>query len=407
MRRAFVLLHRWVALLAGLLLALLGLTGSLMVWQAELDAALNPAWFAREAACERPPAGLAGRLPRGYEHSGGATLARAAPAQPVAQVLALLGQQAPQARAAIVVAPVGPGAAYQVWERRDPATNLRREHFIDPACGDYLGSRVRGAWRLDRAHAVPLLYELHSRLLAGETGHLVAGVGALVLLGLTLSGVWLAWPRGSVGWGRVLGIKTGASPARLWFDVHRALGLWLAPLAVLLCVTGAALVFSTQARWLVAGVLPTERLARMLAASDHAGTAARMPPDGLVQQAQRAFPQATWSRLTLPAGGEAVAEVRLLQPQEPRIDTGNTRVRLAATGQVLARYDPLQAPAGSVVLDWVFPLHSGEALGLLARLLWSLFGLLPALLLGTGAWLWWRRRVGAALRQSAAPANAQ
>lgn len=377
MRRTFVLLHRWVALLAGLLLALLGLTGSLMVWQAELDAALNPAWFAREAACDLP-------------------------AQPVARVLALLGTQAPQARAAIVVAPSTPGAAYQVWERRDPSTSLRREHFIDPACGQYLGSRVRGAWRLDRAHAVPLLYELHSRLLAGETGHLVAGVGALVLLGLTLSGLWLAWPKGRAGWRTALAIKTGASPARLWFDMHRALGLWLAPLAVLLCVTGAALVFGTQARWLVAGVLPTERLARMPAPGP-AGAAPQVPLDDLVQQAQQAFPQARWSRLTLPAGSDAVAEVRLLQPQEPRIDTGNTRVRLGAAGQVLARYDPLQAPAGSVVLDWVFPLHSGEALGLLARLLWSLFGLLPVLLLGTGAWLWWRRRAAAALRQSVAP----
>lgn len=380
MRRAFVLAHRWVALLAGLLLALLGLTGSLMVWQAELDAALNPAWFARDAAC-------------------------AAPVQPVAQVLAVLAQQAPQARTALVVAPTMPGAAYQVWERRDPATSLRREHFIDPACGQYLGSRVRGAWRLDRAHAVPLLYELHSRLLAGETGHIVVGVGALVLLGLTLSGVWLAWPRSLAGWRKALAIKTGAAPIRLWFDVHRALGLWLAPLAVLLSVTGAALVFSTQARSLVAGVLPTERLARM-PASAPSDAAALVPLDELVQQAQRAFPQARWSRLTLPAGSEAVAEVRLLQPGEPRVDTGNTRVRLAATGAVLARYDPLQAPSGSMVLDWVFPLHSAEALGWVARLLWSLFGLLPALLLGTGAWLWWRRRAAAAPRRAAMPAKA-
>jgi uncharacterized iron-regulated membrane protein len=367
MRRVLVLLHRWVALLAGLLLALLGLTGSLMVWQAELDAALNPQWFAREEAC-------------------------AAPAQPVAQVLAVLAQHAPQARAAIVVAPPWEGVAHAVWERRDPANGLRREHFIDPACGRYLGSRLRGAWQLDRAHAVPLLYELHSRLLAGETGHVVVGVGALVLLGLTLSGLWLAWPRGSAKWRTVLGIKTTGSPVRLWFDVHRALGFWLAPLAVLLTVTGAALVFSAQARWLVAGVLPTERLARMPVATEPAAAVPRLPADDLVQQALQAFPQARWSRLTLPAGGaEAVAEVRLLQPGEPRVDTGNTRVRLAASGQVQARYDPLQAPAGSVVLDWVFPLHSGEALGLAARVLWCLFGLLPALLLGTGGWLWWRR----------------
>lgn len=380
MRRALVLAHRWVALLAGLLLAVLGLTGSVMVWQAELDAALNPAWFAREASC-------------------------AAPERPVAEVLALLARHAPQARASIIVAPQAPGAAYQVWERRDPHTGRRREHFIDPDCGAYLGSRERGALLLDRAHAVPLLYELHSRLLAGETGHIVAGVGALVLFALTLSGVVLAWPRGggSAGWRRVLGIKTSVSRTRLWFDVHRALGLWMAPLAIALAVTGAALVFDTQARSLVATFLPTERLPKVARASEGAeaavGPGVRVAPDELVLQALRAFPQARWSRLTLPSGAGAMAEVRLLQAGEPRVDTGSTRVRLAATGQVLALYDPLHTPAGSVVLDWVFPLHSGEALGLIARLLWSLFGLLPALLLGTGAWLWWRRLANAASRK--------
>ncbi|WP_432644271.1 PepSY domain-containing protein, partial [Listeria monocytogenes] len=41
MRKPLTLLHRWGGLLAGLVLALLGLSGSLMVWQASLDSALN------------------------------------------------------------------------------------------------------------------------------------------------------------------------------------------------------------------------------------------------------------------------------------------------------------------------------------------------------------------------------
>ncbi|WP_193385217.1 PepSY domain-containing protein, partial [Rubrivivax gelatinosus] len=58
MRKALAALHRWAALAAGALLLVSGLSGSLMVWQAELDAALNPAWFAppalRCAPAERP-----------------------------------------------------------------------------------------------------------------------------------------------------------------------------------------------------------------------------------------------------------------------------------------------------------------------------------------------------------------
>jgi uncharacterized iron-regulated membrane protein len=75
-----------------------------------------------------------------------------------------------------------------------------------------------------------------------------------------------------------------------------------------------------------------------------------------------------------------------------RSDTGDTRVRLTAQGQVIAIRDPLHAPAGETVLAWLFPLHSAEVLGWAGRVAWSLFGLVPALLLGSSVWLWWRRQ---------------
>lgn len=361
--------HRWVALLAGAVLALLGLSGSLMVWQAEIDRALNPAWFDARTACDA-----------------------AAPAQPIAVVLAVLERAAPQARAALVVAPAEDGAPYQIWETRDARTGWRREHFIDASCTRYLGQRDRGAPRLDAAHAVPLLYELHTRLILGEGGHTGVGIAGLVLLGLAISGVVAAWPRQSTGtaWRRVFGVKRGAAAARWWYDVHRAVGMWLLPLFLLMASTGTALVFSKQARALVGAVLPVAELPRL--ARDKNTATAALPADDLVAAAGRRFPQARWSRLTLSAADAGTFEVRLLQPAEPRVDTGNTRVRLDARGQITAVHDPLSAPAGNRVLDWVFPLHSGEALGLAVRLAWTLFGLVPALLFGSGAWLWWRHQ---------------
>ncbi|PZP28373.1 MAG: hypothetical protein DI603_19610 [Roseateles depolymerans] len=389
MRKPLTLLHRWVGLVAGLVLALLGLTGSLMVWQAPLDAALNPQWFSAPAqACPAPP-------------------------RPVERTLALLAEHAPQARAQTVVAPREPGAAYQVWERREAASGQRREHFIDPACGLYLGQRDRGALRLDAAHAVPLLYELHSRLLSGDTGHEIAGITALLFTGLTLTGLWLAWPPAARGrrlraWRQALSVSTAGPPTRRWYELHRAAGLWLTPLALLVSLTGAALVFQTPVRDAIAAVLPVQRLAKLPgskgAKAGKAGPADTRPapaqdpapaasaPDEWLAVAQQQFPTARWSRLTLPTSNQGLAEVRLLQPGELRAATGFTRVRLDRQGQVRERYDPLQAPSGSQLIDAVFPLHSAEPFGLAIRLLWSAFGLLPATLLATGAWLWWRRQ---------------
>ncbi|WP_040500138.1 PepSY domain-containing protein, partial [Ideonella sp. B508-1] len=63
----WVWLHRWVGLVAGLLMVLLGLSGALMVWQTELDRALNPAWLGPQALCPGADPGTARR-----RHAGGA-----------------------------------------------------------------------------------------------------------------------------------------------------------------------------------------------------------------------------------------------------------------------------------------------------------------------------------------------
>jgi hypothetical protein len=107
-------------------------------------------------------------------------------------------------------------------------------------------------------------------------------------------------------------------------------------------------------------------------------------PDALIELAEAQWPAAQWSRLQLPEGSRAYYEVRLLQRGEMRSDTGDTRVRLTAQGQVIAIRDPLHAPAGETVL--------AEVLGWAGRVAWSLFGLVPALLLGSSVWLWWRRQ---------------
>ncbi len=392
-RKGLSWLHRWVSLIAGLVLVVLGLSGSLLVWQAELDAALNPGWFKPLERCKVA--------------SASATASSDTAPRIVAQVLAVLKADAPGRQAGIVVAPHEPGAAYQVWERRD-AQGVRREHFIDPVCGRYLGYRDRGVVRWDAAHVVPTVYELHRYFWSGENGAIAAGTGGLVLFGLGLTGLVLAWPRQALkasSWRRILTIRWDAAPARRWYDVHRTVGLWLLPLLLLLSVTGAALVFGTTARAWVAAVLPVQADARMQKvkpATSPPGPAdavnSALAPDDWVALAQQQFPSARWSRVTMPVGNGPV-EIRLLQSGEPRADTGNTRVRLSQQGQLLQRYDPLNAPAGNVLLNWLFPLHSAEAFGWAVRVVWSLFGLVPSLLLGTGLWLWWRRRRAVAQAQ--------
>jgi uncharacterized iron-regulated membrane protein len=383
-RKLWVWLHRWVSLAAGLLLVLLGLSGSALVWRSELDAALNPAWLQARPEC---PAGLA----------------ESDQEAPVRRVLQVFAEQAPGRKPALIMAPHQPDAAYQVWERRDPETGWRREHFIDARCGLYLGHRERGAIRWDTAHLMPTLFELHRYLLSGNSGgsgETVVGIGGLVLLGLGLSGLWLAWPARNNwrSWRQALSIKTGASAARTWFDVHRAVGLWMAPVLIVLSLTGAALAFGDSTRALVGSMLPVQAWPKLKPAAQPAAAGADWDYDALTRAAEAQFPagQARWTRITLASSPGGQAELRLLQQGEWREDTGSTRLRVNVQGRPQALHDPLHTAAGNQVLDFIYPLHKGDALGLAARLLWTLFGLVPAILLGSGVYLWLRRRAARA-----------
>jgi len=119
---------------------------------------------------------------------------------------------------------------------------------------------------------------------------------------------------------------------------------------------------------------------------------ANASPDALARRAQSLWPDTQWTRVLLPSDKTPAFDIRLLQATEIRADTGDTRVRLRGDGTVVDQRDPLRGPAGDRLIAWLFPLHSGEALGLAGRIAWSIFGIAPALLFLTGAWLWWKRR---------------
>lgn len=357
-------LHRWVALALGAWFALLGLTGAVLVWHAEIDRALNPAWFAPLPACGAPSSA------------------------PIAMSLALFQPRAQGATAQQVVAPTTPGAAYMVTTKPGD-DGLRRQHFVDPACGRHLGVRTWGALRLDRAHIVPAFYEFHRALLSKEAGHVAVGFAGLALLFVAVSGAFAAWPRQQTrdAWRRTLTLKRNASRTRRHYDLHRATGMWLLAFLLLMALTGTYLCFPKQARALVAVALPTSPAEMRKAAP---APVAPLQADQLARRAQALWDGARWTRVQVAGGQDGAFDLRLMQREELRADTGDTRVRLDRDGRVVDVRDPLRGPAGDRLLSWLFPLHSGEALGPVGRLAWTVFGLAPLLLFATGLWLWLR-----------------
>lgn len=115
-----------------------------------------------------------------------------------------------------------------------------------------------------------------------------------------------------------------------------------------------------------------------------------LPLDDLVRRAEAVFPKAELAWIETPAAATGTVRINLAQPGEPSRRFPRTNVWLDPyTGKVLLVRNGLKDSAGDKVLNWLHPLHGGEAFALPGRVLAFICGFVPALLLITG----WRRWV--------------
>lgn len=376
LRRLVVAVHLWVGLTAGLVVSVVGLTGSLYVFAPELTAALNADLF-------RPAPGSAG------------------PALPAGEVVRR------------VEVATGRAVESVQWPLRERGTFQLKLFdrdawlYADPHTGAVLGPDAdRASVRL-----VAWLLEVHTSLTLGEAGYLITG-GASLALGLALvsSGLFLWWPRRRARLRVALVPRwRGATWRRRLFDLHNVGGAYASALMVVLALTGAYWSFPSAAQRLVDAVTGSPPDAAFPASPEEEPRSAWRPgarPLGLaalLSATDTLFPG--HARRNMWMTRDTAGVVYLSWIREPRIAAGGEYRPMAwldrYTGAVVRRYDPARAPLGTRVTNvWLPPVHYGEVGGLPTRLLAFVGGLAPGGLYATGVVLWWRRRRRARARQA-------
>ncbi len=208
LRKALFQIHLWTGLGVGLYIVVISVTGSVLVYRSELRQRFNP---------QPRPVAISG--PRLSEDALIEATRRAYPDHTV-----------------------------EVWTNPDDSTHAvtmsvrrdggaRDQLLFDPYTGEYLGHALPAGWRL-----TTWLLDLHDNLLAGETGRRVNGVGAVLLLLLSVTGATIWWP-GIQGWRRSLLIDWRANWRRLNWSLHSAFGFWTLLFIFTWGVTGIYLTF--------------------------------------------------------------------------------------------------------------------------------------------------------------------
>lgn len=350
--------HLWLGLSLGLLFAVLGLTGSALIFYTDIDAALHPVVAAGR---DDPAPGLASAVwdralatgrarwhdPAGkwtieVTGAGGAIPARFYPSSGH-------GHHADR---------------MMVWFSPDGARIVRAEPW-----GGYLMS-----W----------LYQLHMALLAGDIGGQVVGWSGVAMLVLLVSGIAAWWPRGS--WRKAVAFKRDAAPIRRLRDLHKLSGLWSMALLFVLVATGVLLALPTV----------TQALLQPAAIPAPTSIGGQVSPISIVQAfavADRAVPDGRIVFVDVPGAPDAPIRVRLQVPGDPHRRFPGSYVFVDQfSGKVLAVHDVRRAGTGTALSTWVRTLHDGTVGGLATRVLAVVLGFLPTLLLVTGVLHWLRRR---------------
>lgn len=197
-----------------------------------------------------------------------------------------------------------------------------------------------------------VLFDIHHRLAAGETGEEVVGILGVVAALMLISGVYLWWPwRKGFRLRNVIPANGKASSYRL---SHVTLGAIVAPLLVLNTITGAAMIYSTPVRngltAMFGGEKPTRTEAMELAAEPKlalfSGKASEFP-DGL---ATIYIPKRT---------EEGSYSLRLQMPREWH-PNGRSTVTVNPQAGTVSFYDAPEAGLGHNIADSIYPLHSGK-----------------------------------------------
>lgn len=367
LKKSLFQLHWFFGITAGLVLALMGITGAVYSFQEELLRLFNADVLRVEVRQE-------GVLP---------------PAELVRRAEAAQGD-----KVSMLWVDTREGNAARLFFTPAPGERRGELRYADPYTGELKGE-VAGQGFFN------LMLQLHRFLAMGETGRQITGACTLMLVFFCLSGLYLRWPRKALNWRVWLTFDWAKKGRAFNWDLHAVAGTWCLLFYLLFALTG--LFWSYD--WY------REGLNKWLADTPAGGEQHKRGARHGLQKADKDTPplvvdyDAIWSNLKasagpglasynlrLPPAGDRPATLFYLLDNAPHERAFNTVTLDPASGQFkrVERYDDKSFKAQ--LLQSVYALHVGSYFGLTGRIIVTIASLTMPLFFVTGWLLYLDRR---------------
>jgi uncharacterized iron-regulated membrane protein len=344
-RRLILNIHLVLALIAGLFMVVLGVTGSIIAFEPELDRLLHPS--------------VSYVKPRGRVLSLveiGDVVSREYGGEPI---VAFLPSTSPHFPAEVLMS--------------------RGIVSVNQYTGEILGVRTRGQTFLGFVRAI------HVRLATGDIGRNLLRWSAVAMLFSLVSGLYLWWPVKRV---RIRGPWWSRG---FWFDLHNSIGMFsLLPL-LLLAATGAVIGFEDQMSSLLDKLTGSPvHASRTLTRSEPEPDATQITPDQAVAIACAQLPGTVPYRVQMPRyGGVYVVS---LTYTDNRISAGSNSFSVDPwSGKIISEDLTSGLTLRERFLARNEAIHTGEIFGMPGRVIVALAGILLPTQALSGLLIWLRR----------------
>lgn len=357
LRNTVFILHRYLGLVLGLVLIIVGLTGSLLVFQHEISD------FILHQQIEKI-------TPQG----------RSLPIATILERVQTHYAQQPDITARRVYLPATSDEPINIYLKSK--TDEWAIVYVNPYTGAVLGDSLSGQdiWQ----QFLMKVYELHYALLAGDFGIKLVGVVGLLTCILIITGIFL-WS----GWRKLIAgfkIKWNAHPKRVSFDIHKVAGIVTAIFLFLTFFTGFCWNLGEIARPIIYAVTFSSMPADDAKSSPVANKSPLPFSDRFLEVADAALPEFRTIYVALPADSDEPNGAFIIRKSSsPHSNIWDSSVFIDAyNGKILRVDNGLTASLGTKLENAFGSLHYGTFWGLPSRILYVFVGLAPLILFITG-----------------------
>ncbi len=381
-RKALFQLHWLLGITAGIILAIIGVTGATLSFAGEILELLNDG-----VVTVTPHATSRLTLPELFT--------RLEATNPNRRILNIAVFSIPDRAARVTFSaietssPANPdpsaNAANTSSQRKSSQGTRNEVSYVDPYSGALLGgNELRGQ------AAFQTIERIHRGQIAGSTGHVLIGTSAIALVIFALSGLYLRWPKTGLlrwqTWFKIHGRLKGR--AFLW-NLHTVAGTWVFLFYLLSALTGLYFAYDWYRQGFNAaiGASPPNN-AKPKSDPSFVGTPNMQRLWVAFEQASDSYQTATF---ILPSERQPAVEIYYLPDNAPHPWASNRLLLHPITAAVLSHERFAEKRAADRLIGSLFPLHSGAYFGGIGRVVMMMTSLTMPLFAVTG-WLMYLRR---------------